>query len=304
MYIFSIPALAFCDWSDIQKLRRDMLVQHTFPKSFSLRFKSLNSIIAEHMDNMVNDIHHTINHQSTVPIKPFLLETCANIFFQYFCSRNYTKDNGKFQKMIRNFDKVFYEVNQGYAADFLPFLLPLHHKNLKELEKWSHEIREFILENVIEDRFEHNYSENDEMDYVESLITHVKSDMQPPMDWDSALFALEDMVGGHSAVGNFLVKVFGYLVNNLKVQENIQEEVDRITGCERLVDLSDRNHMPYTEASIMEALRMISSPIVPHVANQDSTIAGKFNITNKNICITYNIFLFYSLQATQSSKIH
>lgn len=256
-----------------------MLVQHTFPKSFSFQFQTLNSTINEHMDNMINDINQTINHQKTVPIKPFLLETCANIFFQYFCSRNFTKDNCKFQKMIRNFDKIFYEVNQGYAADFLPFLLPLHHKNLKELENWSHEIREFILESVIEERLEHNYNENDEMDYVESLITHVKEGLKPTMEWETALFALEDMVGGHSAVGNFLVKVLGYLVNNPKVQKNIQEEVDRITKCERLVNLTDRNQMPYTEASIMEALRMISSPIVPHVANQDSTIAGKLLYT-------------------------
>uniref|UniRef100_A0A182SAB4 Cytochrome P450 n=1 Tax=Anopheles maculatus TaxID=74869 RepID=A0A182SAB4_9DIPT len=32
--------------------------------------------------------------------------------------------------------------------------------------------------------------------------------------------------------------------------------------------------MPYTEATIMEALRLIASPIVPHVANQDSQIGG------------------------------
>lgn len=278
---YSTLALAFCDWSDIQKLRRDMLIQHTFPKSFSFRFQNLNSTINEHMNNMINDINQTISNQNTVPIKPFLLETCANIFFQYLCSRNFTKDNCKFQKMIRNFDKIFYEVNQGYAADFLPFLLPLHHKNLKELENWSHEIREFILENVIEQRLEHSYSDNDEMDYVESLITHVKEGLAPTMEWETALFALEDMVGGHSAVGNFLVKVLGYLVNNPKVQKNIQEEVDRITKCERLVDLTDRNQMPYTEATIMEALRMISSPIVPHVANQDSNIAGKLHFTFK-----------------------
>jgi cytochrome P450 family 307 subfamily A len=32
--------------------------------------------------------------------------------------------------------------------------------------------------------------------------------------------------------------------------------------------------MPYTEATILETLRVTSSPIVPHVATEDSSIGG------------------------------
>lgn len=250
---------------------------------------------------MISDINETIRHHKTVPVKPVLLETCANIFFQYLCSRNFTKCNYKFQKMIRNFDKIFYEVNQGYAADFLPFLLPLHHNHLKSLESWSHEIREFILENVIENRFNDwaTDDDHDELDYVDSLIDHVQGNGIPSMEWETALFALEDMVGGHSAVGNFLVKVLGYLVQNPVVQKHLQDEADKVTNYgERNIDLSDRTKMPYTEATIMEALRMISSPIVPHVANRDSTIGGNF-ILNLNLfksLLKHTLLLMFLLQ--------
>lgn len=269
-------ALAFCDWSDVQKARRDMLIPHTFPRNFSQRFDKLNDIVFDQMHTMVGDLK--LRSVGEVEIKPVLLETCANIFTQFFASKNFENSDVKFQKMIKSFDKIFYEVNQGYAADFLPFLLPLHQRNFKRLENWSHGIRDFILENIVEDRFETKTDEYEE-DYVDSLINHVKNDVKPSIEWDTALFALEDIIGGHSAVGNFLVKVFGFIVQNPNVQIKIQEEIDltlndRTTGS---LTLGDRSKMVYTEAVIMECLRLIASPIVPHVANQDSTIAGNFN---------------------------
>lgn len=94
-----------------------------------------------------------------------------------------------------------------------------------------------------------------------------------------ALFALEDILGGHSAIGNLMVKVLGYVACRQDVQNQMQQEVDNAIGqedsCQR-PGLTDRVNMPYTEAVILEAIRLIASPIVPHVANKDSAIAGKY----------------------------
>jgi cytochrome P450 family 307 subfamily A len=88
---------------------------------------------------------------------------------------------------------------------------------------------------------------------------------------------LEDIIGGHSAVGNFLIKVLALIAQNPDVQKHIQSEVDNLLNerNEKSVLISDRNKLIYTEATIMESLRVISSPIVPHVASCDSTIDGK-----------------------------
>lgn len=255
-----------------------MLVQHSFPRNFSLRFNQLNDIITDQMQSTITDVKTKIAVNQTVAIKPIILQSCANIFTQYFCSRSFSMADKGFQQMIYNFDKIFYEVNQGYLADFLPFLLPLFHsRNLKRMENWSHEIRQFILENIIENRIEMWTGSDEPSDYVDSLVDHVTQNYEPKMEWETALFALEDIIGGHSAVGNFLVKVFGYVVQNQHVLKKIQQEVDETINYKEsnsTIELSDRNQMPYTEAVIMEALRMIASPIVPHVANQNSTIGG------------------------------
>ncbi len=87
--------------------------------------------------------------------------------------------------MVKNFDKIFWEVNQGYAADFLPFLLPFHTNRMKQLEKWSHEIRTFILENIINERYVTWNIGNEPNDYIESLIDHVKQKLQPRIEWET-----------------------------------------------------------------------------------------------------------------------
>lgn len=226
---------------------------------------------------MVDEIKTQMDQHKSVAIKPLILHMCANVFAQYFTSRTFEKTNNKFTKMIANFDEIFYEVNQGYAADFLPFLLPFHRKKMKKMKKSSEEIRDFILEKIIEDRFEAWNVGNDSNDYIDSLIDHVKSDMEPKIEWETALFTLEDIIGGHSAVGNFIVKVLGYVAQEKSVQKNIQAEIERLlsTRSESSILLSDRSKMPYTEAVIMEALRLIASPVVPHVASEDSSISGK-----------------------------
>lgn len=91
------------------------------------------------------------------------------------------------------------------------------------------------------------------------------------------MFAFEDIIGGHAAVSNFVIKVIGFLAKNKHVQRNIQAEVDTLLDerSEKSVLIGDRNKLIYTEAVIMETLRIISSPIVPHVASRDSSIDGK-----------------------------
>lgn len=290
LFIFS-AALAFSNWSDLQKLRRDILIPHTFPRNFSARFNDINAVIASHMQTMISDIKINV----PVEIKPLFLEACANTFTQYFCSRTFAKNDRGFQQMISNFDKIFWEVNQGYAADFMPFLMPFHQKNLTRIATCAHEIREFIEEHIIEDRKEMELSDGAN-DYVEALIEHVNENFEPKMEWETALYALEDIVGGHSAVANFLVKVFGYIGSLPEVQHRIQQEVDETLArkpCGSAIDLGDRMKMPYTEAVVMEAIRMIASPIVPHVASKDSTI-GDFFVEKDSLIFLNNYDLSMS----------
>lgn len=111
-------------------------------------------------------------------------------------------------------------------------------------------------------------------DYVDVMIEHLH-EANPALNFNSAMFALEDIVGGHSAIANLLMKIIGFVAENPQVQRRIQEETDSVAP-NRDITLADRSLMPYTEATILEAIRHISSPIVPHVANQASVVGGNY----------------------------
>lgn len=85
---------------------------------------------------------------------------------------------------------------------------------------------------------------------------------------------MEDLIGGHSVLGNLWIWGLYLLSANPEVRENIRDEVSRVTGNCRAPSLEDRSHMPYTEATALELLRVVTSPIIPHVATKDTSIQG------------------------------
>ncbi|XP_043279055.1 cytochrome P450 307a1-like [Venturia canescens] len=265
-------SLAFCNWSELQKARRETLRAHTFPRAFTAKFDQLNGIVSEHLENFVSHVESRAG--SEIKAKPLVLHLCGNIFSNYFCSKKFALDHVAFNEMVRNFDKVFYEVNQGYAADFMPFLMPLHQRNMARMSNWSHKIREFVTSHIIGDRYSSWDRIIPEEDYVDCLINHIRTKSEPKMSLDTGLFALEDIIGGHSAIGNLIVKILGFIATRPEVQANAQREIDLVETGGVTVGLEHRGSMPYTESIILEAIRLITSPIVPHVANQDTSIGG------------------------------
>lgn len=325
--------MAFCDWSEVQRKRRELLNDHTFPKVYSTNFKELSSIISDEVKGLIHEISHHKDsnilssqrrktlfkigepeailskkmkrllgnkHISTfvrlpsieevaeeespletppVDIKEKILQTTASIFLRYFCSVK-TERNQDLSKFTKDFDKIFYEVNQGYASDFLPFLEGVVGNNMDEMRECSKNIRKFVEEKVIKDRMDTLSEGTEDKDYVDSLLRNVKFGGDVQISKDTALFSLEDILGGHSAIGNFLVKLLTFVVDNEEVQNKIAKEIEQLGKTN--VTLDDRDKMPYTESVIMEALRLIASPIVPHVANQDTLISGKHFTSNSN----------------------
>jgi cytochrome P450 family 307 subfamily A len=273
-----------------------MLRSHTFPQSFSSRFGQLDTLVADEMCDLTARLDAAAGAE--VAVKPELLHACANIFTAYFCTKKFDRNDAAFNSTIENFDAIFYEVNQGCAADFLPWLMPFHSKHMAQMKQWSHEIRGFMEKHIVDDRLSRRrqglVSEEESGDYVEALLEHIEDQNQEKLlTHDSAMFALEDIVGGHSAVANLLVKALAFVATRPEVQTRVREEANAATGNgARPLTLQDRNLMPYTDAVILEAIRMISSPIVPHVANQDSSIAGEIkfqnNISNAFITIKSN----------------
>lgn len=274
-----ISALALCDWSDLQSERRSIARKFCSPRGGSCEQELLSEVATEEMGRffgVLNDEKNAAILRGEAPIKPVVLTAIGNMFTQYMCSTSFGYENDQFNQIVRIFDEIFWDINQGYALDFLPWLRRFYTKHLNRLSSYSIYVRSFILKEIIDERQATLDLENFyKRDFTDALLFNL---MKPDskLSKEHILYELEDFIGGHSAVGNLIMMVLTNAIQYPEVQKKMQDECDAILGDDpsRYVIHTDRPHMPYSDAVIWETLRAASSPIVPHVATSSTDIDG------------------------------
>ncbi|XP_067616257.1 cytochrome P450 307a1-like [Eurosta solidaginis] len=265
-------SLALCDWSILQKRRRNLARRYCSPRISSPHFMKMSKIGCLETDILMGYLSKNIKDGKPVYIKYIIQRTCANMFFRYMCSIHFDHTDREFCEVVRLFDQIFWEINQGYILDFLTWLSPFYKNHLDKISNWSSKIRSFILQRIINKREQPD--ERIEDDFTGALLKSLNDDEN--MSRDKIIYMLEDFIGGHSAVGNVVMLTLMYLAKNQSVAKKIQSEVDLVArnNGRRTISFYDIDSMPYTMATIYEVLRCSSSPIVPHVATKHTAIAG------------------------------
>lgn len=80
----------------------------------------------------------------------------------------------------------------------------------------------------------------------------------------------------HQWSGSYLYFCTSLLSASIELQRKIQEEIDSKVGTDRPVTGEDKPNLPYTNAAIMELLRITSlAPLgAPHMTLKDTEIGG------------------------------
>lgn len=91
-----------------------MLRAHTFPRAMSSRWTQLDALLGTELD-VVRGTLAAAGPGAAVEAKPLLLAACANVFTSYFCTKRFQPQDSNFKDLVRNFDRIFYEVNQVSA---------------------------------------------------------------------------------------------------------------------------------------------------------------------------------------------
>ncbi|XP_065371023.1 cytochrome P450 307a1-like [Calliphora vicina] len=294
-------SLALCDWSSLQQRRRNLARRHCSPRNSSSYFLKMSNVAAFEASELMEKMNEKVPTGEEFEIKPLIQQTCANMFTQYMCSMRFDYDDTDFQMIVKYFDEIFWEINQGYALDFMPWLSPFYKKHTKTIVGWSYNIRKFILERIINDREQHLDFDEPERDFTDALLKSLLEDKN--VSRDTIIYMLEDFIGGHSAVGNLVMMSLAYIAKNPSIGKQIQIEVDAISNKgQRKINLYDMENMPYTMATIYEVLRYSSSPIVPHVATEDTVIAG-YGVTEGTVVFINNYKLNTSCQYWKSPEL-
>ena len=153
---FRLPALAFANNSDEQKKRKHILQKFTFPHAHSDLGSTLDRLCIEECQQLIQFLNKEIEKSAKghlVDLKPLVAKACANIFNRYFCSvQRCEYDDEAFGDYCNSFDEVFWEVNNGRAVDFLPWLMPFfkYSEPMNKMRVASKTVRNYVEENIIE----------------------------------------------------------------------------------------------------------------------------------------------------------
>ena len=282
----------------------------------------------EECSTLVSHINKLMEADSnaSIDLKEPVLKACANIFIRYFCSGSrFSYDDQKFSCYCKAFDEVFWEVNNGRAVDFLPWLMPFfqHSSAMKTMKRNSQKVRQFVEEEIIERKRSTrktslsgnncgtttNNKENFS-DFLDTIMTYIdskhkegeeSSEYSEKMTFLAAMYALEDILGGSFAVGNISLRGIYDLAkpNNEWALKELKKQLANCTGHFQpssgmnMISLEDKKELHWVTAAMHETIRMTCSPIVPHTASQDSTIAGKARLdteTKKSIYFQFSGF--------------
>uniref|UniRef100_A0A2K6T358 Cytochrome P450 1A n=1 Tax=Saimiri boliviensis boliviensis TaxID=39432 RepID=A0A2K6T358_SAIBB len=183
---------------------------------------------------------------------------------------------------IVNLSNHFAEVaGSGNPADFIPILRYLPNSSLNAFKDLNEKFYNF-LQKMIKEHYK-TFEKGRIRDITDSLIEHCQEkqldeNANIQLSDEKIINVVLDLFGaGFDTVTTAISWSLMYLVTNPRVQRKIQEELDTVIGRERRPRLSDRFHLPYMEAFILETFR--HSSFVP------------FTIPHRKLWITPSEFL-------------
>ena len=166
--------------------------------------------------------------------------------------------------------------------DFIPWAHYLPFKAYDRVLQPFFEIHE-ILRKVFRQREDNFDPAAPIKDFISSLL-HAKQEAECESDEgrvvrlseDYFVISIEDMfIAGYETTSTTLKWVIAFLVNNPKLQEELQCQLDEVLA-RRRPSLNDRPNLPLIQAMIIETLRVsnVLPLAVPHVTLTDTTLCG------------------------------
>ena len=248
-------------------------------------------------------IHREANHLADLILKrngqPFdlsrPLSLCMlNVTFSMLFNTTYEEGDEEFGKILDNVMVFLMEVFKLYELEpFLPFLDMFGlNASMKRGQEMTKAIFTFIQDHI--DQHRKTLDPDHPRDIVDNILIEIakndpNSDLREISD-EKFTWMVFNMIPdqGDTAASVFNFLMFATIVQP-EVQQRVFEEIQEVIG-DRSPTLDDRGKLPYTEAVILETLR-VDTPfwlLVPHTTQGDVELLG-FKIP-KDTTVIPNIF--------------
>ncbi|OWM68642.1 hypothetical protein CDL15_Pgr023607 [Punica granatum] len=177
--------------------------------------------------------------------------------------------------------ELFWLLGVIYLGDYLPIWRWIDpsgcEKKMREVEKRVDDFHASILQEHRNKKAQLKGDGDDEMDFVDILLSLPSEDGKAHMDDVEIKALIQDMIAAAtdtSAVTNEWAMT--EVIKHPRVLRNIQEELDRVVGPDRMVSEADLANLNYLRCVVRETFRMHPAGpfLIPHESLCDTTING------------------------------
>uniref|UniRef100_A0A669EL93 Cytochrome P450 2F2 n=1 Tax=Oreochromis niloticus TaxID=8128 RepID=A0A669EL93_ORENI len=245
-------------------------------RNFGLGKNSMEDRIHKEIKYTISTLEKSID--KTMSPQVMFHNAASNIICQVLFARRYEYDNALIKVIVQCFTENSKIANGPWAMlyDSFPLIryLPLPFmKAFKNAETVENLVNEFIREH------KKTRVPGDPRDFVDCYLDELEKRGDDGSSFSEdriCLYALDLHFAGTDTTSNTLLTGFLYLMNYPHVQEQCQEEIDRVLEGKDQASFEDRHKMPYTQAVIHEIQRVSNTvPLsVFHCTTKDTELMG------------------------------
>lgn len=194
---------------------------------------------------------------------------------------------------VKNFGHPLYWI--AVKNPHLYHKLPIFRGLIDKIVRENEEMQAYYVKHIEEHEKDVNLEEDaPPRDFVEA---YMRQKAKLDKEGQPHLFTYEQMIGmcgdlfgaGQETSSTTLAWGFNYLINWPQHQERVHEELDRVIGSDRLITVSDRSNLPFTNAVLCEIQRLCN--LVPnnvlHTTTREVVVDGY--VLPAGTCITPQI---------------
>ncbi|XP_072168477.1 cytochrome P450 2J2-like [Diadema setosum] len=250
---------------------------HSVFRSLGVGKKSYEDTIA----NEISQLTGAIEDYRGRAFDPHELFTSAisNIICTVVFGTQYSYSDRDFCKILDALTKTFNLIGTGGSLVQLPIprISQFPIGPFRELAECTRNLNRFVLDMI--ESHKQTFDPADTRDFIDLYLKKMAETKGSDSSFDvnNLTASITDLfLAGTETTATSLKWSVMFMMDNPEVQERVQAEIDKVVGRSRLPTLDDRKDLIYTNAVLLECMRLGTvAPLgVAHTALEDATLGG------------------------------
>lgn len=209
-------------------------------------------------------------------LKGVLAGAVMNVIYNIVFGQRLDYTEPDFEKLTEILDYLFKNGGLLIAENFFPWLYHIRWNSPAKILCGNDQILQDHFRKKIHEHRE-TFDGNNPRDFIDMYLLKTQTEKSESYSEANIFRTIVDLFSaGSETSATYLLWAFLYMAKYTDVQQQCREEIRKVTDFSRMVKMSDREELPFVNATIHELHRIatIAPASLPRVAESDTTLGG------------------------------